>query len=197
MNKTEVLNNLMDVRHRKALLATEIELLSEKETFLDQEYKLIAGVSTATTDKKTKSTAAPAKKASQSLDLDEDEDTTTDNTEETDFDLDEEPKQKTAKAKPAATKKSAKQTEELEDVSDDSDDIDAALGTKPGKTETAPTIGDDEVRKLLSTIVREKGEAGKAKARVIMAKATRNNTAQVKDLLKGAHAKVYAALKKI
>jgi hypothetical protein len=120
-----------------------------------------------------------SKKKSAALDLDEDEE--------------EAPKKS---AKPAAKKGAKASAEELEETSDD-DDLDDFLGTSPDKTETAPKIGADEVRKLLSTIVREKGEKGKAAARKVMVKYTKGGSAQVKDMLAGSHHKAYAALQKI
>lgn len=102
-------------------------------------------------------------------------------------------------AKPKADKKSkaTPQAEKLEAVSTDDDQATQEAFDNLKSDDTKPTVGADEIRKLLNEIVRAKGADGKADIRKIMAKFTKNQTAMVNDILAGKHEAVYAALKKI
>ena len=102
-------------------------------------------------------------------------------------------------AKPKADKKTkaTPQAEKLEAVSTDDDQATQEAFDNLKSDDTKPTVGADEIRKLLNEIVRAKGADGKADIRKIMAKFTKNQTAMVNDILAGKHEAVYAALKKI
>ncbi len=182
--RTEMLSELMKVQHKKALLSVEIEQMEERETFLKQNMEI--------TDTPTSAPAKKTGKAAKQLAMDLDDDDTTETEDEDDNIV---PAKSTKKTTASSTGKKGKGVEALMD-SEGEEDLDDALGSAD-EDDDAPTIGDDEVRKLCTQIVKSKGEAGKKKARVVMAKYTKNKSGMVKDILKGSHAKIYAELQKI
>lgn len=103
------------------------------------------------------------------------------------------PAPKKSAAKPT-TKKAAAQME-LPESDDDEADLDDVFGSEE-ESDEPKAIGDDDIRVLLKKAT-SKGAVGQKKARAIMAEFTKNRSALVKDILKGAHAKIYAKLQKI
>lgn len=167
-NTNTITHELMKVRGRKALLEKEIEVLTEQETFLTGFIEETPAL------KKGKSKAAPVSEE----DTDDDERTVATTS----------TKKRGTKPAPAKLEASS-DDEEAEEVSE----LDEALGADE-EEEEVKTASEDDIRGVLTKIVKKKGEAGKKRAREILSKLTKNNSGLVKDIKSGKHQDVYEAL---